>query len=200
MSTTDNPKNEIEIAQIVAVSSNHCIGKNNDLPWHISEDLQHFKRMTTAESADDNGFKGVMVMGRKTFESMRSRPLPKRVNIIITRQSDYAPQQTLDKWAEWIEQGKIIVVNSLNEAIEVGKQQVTQHGLDTLWVIGGEQIFKQALPLTTRLELTKVDTVIEDGDAFYPAIPDDFTQISKSDTKTDEKTGFEFEFLGFVRG
>lgn len=186
------------IAQIVAISSNRCIGKDNDLPWHISEDLQHFKRMTTADSVGENGFKGIVVMGRKTFESMRSRPLPNRVNIIITRQSDYVPQQSSDKWAEWIEQGKIIVVNSLDEAIEVGKQQATKQGLDTLWVIGGEQIFRQALPITTRVELTQVNTVIENGDAFYPDLPSDFKQVSKSDTKIDEKTGFEFEFLTYL--
>lgn len=189
------------IAQIVAISSNRCIGKDNDLPWHISEDLQHFKRMTTADNGDDSQFKGVVVMGRKTFESMRSRPLPKRVNIIITRQADYAEQmsQQNEQFADWVAQGKLIVVHSLEDGIDVGKQQAESHQLDTLWVIGGEQIFKQALPITTRVELTQVDTIIEDGDAFYPELPSDFKQVSKSDTKVDEKTGFGFTFLGFER-
>ena len=82
-----------EVAQIAAISRNRCIGKGNDLPWHISADLQHFKSMTTKQS--DGAIQGIVIMGRKTFESMGSKPLPKRVSFIISTQMDYAEQKGL---------------------------------------------------------------------------------------------------------
>ena len=87
-----------QVAQIAAISSNRCIGKGNDLPWHIPNDLKHFKAMTTAETDTyvDSGLKGIVIMGRKTFESMGSKPLPKRVNFIITTQLDYAQKKGLE--------------------------------------------------------------------------------------------------------
>ena len=84
-----------QVAQIAAISNNRCIGKDNNLPWHIPNDLKHFKALTTAETDAyvDSGLKGIVIMGRKTFESMGSKPLPKRVNFIITTQMDYAKQK-----------------------------------------------------------------------------------------------------------
>ncbi|WP_350583254.1 dihydrofolate reductase, partial [Pseudomonas sp. HY2-MNA-CIBAN-0224] len=75
---------------MAAISSNRCIGKDNALPWHISADLQHFKKMTTKDN--DGAIQGIVIMGRKTFESMGSKPLPKRVSFIISTQMDYADQ------------------------------------------------------------------------------------------------------------
>ncbi len=202
----NNIPKPIQIAQIVAISKNRCIGKDNDLPWHLPKDLQHFKHQTT-HNADgtlagvaDSPFNGVMVMGRKTFESMRSRPLPKRVNIIITRQADYSEKMsaTNPKFAEWIQQGKIIVTDSLDKAITIGKQQATQLSLDTLWVIGGGEIFRQSLPITERIELTQVDVHV-DGDAFYPAIDEDFVQTTCSERLIDEKQGLGYQFLSYQR-
>lgn len=196
---TTEHKQPICLAQIVAVSKNHCIGKDNDLPWHISADLQHFKRMTTHRVDDsdtksgDDGFNGVMVMGRKTFESMRSRPLPKRVNIIVTRKPNYVTDKGL---TEWVEQGKIVVVHHLDEALTIGRQKVRDYGLDTLWVIGGGDIFRQVMPITDRIELTSVDVEI-DGDAFYPDIPKHFQLVQQSATHTDDKTGMQFQFLSY---
>lgn len=201
--TTEHSSKPICLAQIVAVSKNHCIGKDNDLPWHISADLQHFKRMTThhtrsdiagseVKSSDDD-FNGVMVMGRKTFESMRSRPLPKRVNIIVTRKPSYVIDKGL---SEWIEQGKIVVVHSLDEAITIGRQKVRDYGLDTLWVIGGGDIFQQVMPMTDRIELTLVEVEV-DGDAFYPNIPTPFQLVKQSDKHIDDKSGMQFQFLSY---
>ncbi|PIE47668.1 MAG: dihydrofolate reductase [Gammaproteobacteria bacterium] len=192
------------IAQIVAISKNRCIGKNNDLPWHLPKDLQHFKHETT-HNADgtlagmaDSPFNGVMIMGRKTFESMRSRPLPKRVNIIITRQADYSDKMRANnpKFAEWIQQGKIIIVNSLDKAIEVGKQQAIQLDLNTVWIIGGGEIFRQSLSMTERIELTKVDVHV-DGDAFYPTISDEFELINTSKIQTDEQSNINYQFFSY---
>ncbi len=202
----NNIPKPIQIAQIVAISKNRCIGKDNDLPWHLPKDLQHFKHQTTHNidgtlaGHADNPFNGVMVMGRKTFESMRSRPLPKRVNIIITRQADYSEKMTANnpKFAEWLQQGKIIVTDSLDTAIAIGKQQATQLSLDTLWVIGGGEIFRQSLAITERIELTQVDVHV-DGDAFYPAIDEDFVQTTCSEKLVDEKQGLGYRFLSYQR-
>ena len=85
-----------EVAQIAAISSNRCIGKDNELPWHISADLQHFKAMTTKQNdGDADSIQGIVIMGRKTYESMGSKPLPKRVSFIISTQLDYAEQKNL---------------------------------------------------------------------------------------------------------
>ncbi len=193
--------NKITIAQIVAMSKNFCIGKDNDLPWHLPKDLQHFKYQTTHNldgtlaGVAESRFNGVMLMGRKTFESMRSRPLPKRVNIIITRQTDYAQKNNLQKW---INEGKIIIVDSLEKGINIGKQQVANYQLNTLWIIGGGEIFRQSLAVTERIELTKVDIEIN-GDAFYPNINDEFQQTNCSEKLIDEKENIGYQFFSYWR-
>ena len=142
-----------EVAQIAAISSNRCIGKNNELPWHISADLQHFKSMTTKEN--DSKIQGIVIMGRKTFESMGSKPLPQAASLA--------------------------------------------HGahLDTIWVIGGERVFSDALMYTDRIELTHVDTDIADGDAFYPELPERFKVADESEQMDDEKSDLSFKFTTY---
>ena len=100
-----------EVAQIAAISSNRCIGKDNELPWHISADLQHFKSMTT--KPNDGAIQGIVIMGRKTFESMGSKPLPKRVSFIISAQMDYADQQGL------VGKNNAYVVHNLDDALKI---------------------------------------------------------------------------------
>lgn len=183
-----------QVAQIAAISNNRCIGKNNELPWHISEDLKHFKAMTTAETDAyvDSGLKGIVIMGRKTFESMGSKPLPKRVNFIISTQMDYATKKGLEGLKD------VHVVHNLDDALTHAAN--VAHGLkfETIWVIGGEKVFKNAMMFTDRLELTIVDTEIEDGDAFYPEIPADFEKVDESESFTDEENGLSYKFVTYV--
>ncbi|WP_201545242.1 dihydrofolate reductase [Psychrobacter sp. H7-1] len=183
-----------QIAQIVAISRNRCIGKGNDLPWHIPNDLKHFKAMTTAETDAyvDTGLKGIVIMGRKTFESMGSKPLPKRVNFIVTTQMDYAQQKGLEGLKD------VHVVHNLDDALTHAAN--VAHGLkfETIWVIGGERVFKRAMMFTDRIELTVVDTDIEDGDAFYPQIPEDFELTQESESFTDEKSGLSYKFMTYM--
>lgn len=167
----------IQIAHVVAISENHAIGKNNQLPWHISADLQHFKRLTAG---------GVVIMGRKTFESMGSKPLPNRINIVVTSDSDY--QATYPN---------ILVATSLAQAIEQGTTFAQEKNLDTIWVIGGERMFSESLPITNRLEITHVATTIDNANAFYPAIPDDFMLSEQSEPQQDEKSGLGFVFATY---
>ncbi|NTU73158.1 dihydrofolate reductase [Candidatus Roizmanbacteria bacterium] len=125
---------------IVAVGNNRAIGKGNQLLWHISEDLKRFKQLTTGHP---------IIMGRKTYESI-GRPLPNRINIIITRDTAFqAPG--CDS------------VGSLDEALEKAKAQNT----DEVFVIGGAQIYAQAIDRADRLYLTKVEGDFE-ADAFFP--------------------------------
>lgn len=134
------------ISIIVAMSKkDRVIGKDNDLPWNIPEDLKHFKETTKGHP---------IIMGRKTFESI-GRPLPKRTNIIVTRNIEYG-------------QDGAIVVHSLEEAIEEAKQHD-----DQLFIIGGASIYKEALEkdLVDQLIITEVVMDVE-GDTFFPELDD----------------------------
>ncbi len=136
----------ITLSIIVAMSNNRAIGKDNQLLWHLPEDLRYFKQITMGKP---------IVMGRKTFESI-GRPLPGRLNIVITRQND------------WSHDG-VRVVHSIDEALRLAEAQSMIDGINEIMVIGGAEIYKTALPKTDKLYLTRVDADIE-GDAFFPEI------------------------------
>ena len=128
---------------IVAIADNNAIGRANALLWHISEDLKFFKRTTSGSP---------VIMGRKTFESI-GRPLPKRTNIVVSRGFD-APEG-------------VVVVPSLEEAYKAASAAIPDEIGDTrCFVIGGGQIYAQALCNVDRLIVTHVHTVIEDADTF----------------------------------
>lgn len=188
-----------QVAQIAAMSSNRCIGKDNKLPWHLSADLQHFKKTTTRndmqpDSAQDSGaIQGIVIMGRKTFESMDSKPLPKRVSFIISTQLDYAEQKGL------VDRDDAYVVHNLDDALTQAASLAHGLHLETIWVIGGERVFKDALMYTDRIELTHVDTEISDGDAFYPELPSDFEAVQQSEQIHDEKSDVDFQFVTYKR-
>ncbi|WP_350562294.1 dihydrofolate reductase [Psychrobacter sp. CAL346-MNA-CIBAN-0220] len=190
----------IQVAQIAAISSNRCIGKGNELPWHISADLQHFKKMTTRDqtsktesSVNESTVQGIVIMGRKTFESMDSKPLPKRISFIITSQLDYAEQKGL------VGRDNAYVVHNLDEALTQAASLAHGLHLDTIWVIGGERVFSDALMYTDRIELTHVDTEISDGDAFYPELPSDFDIKQESEQMHDDKSSLDFKFVTYQR-
>lgn len=171
---------------IVAIADNNAIGKGNALLWHISEDLKFFKRMTMGCP---------VIMGRKTFESI-GRPLPKRTNIVVSRAGYLAPEG-------------VVVVSSLEEAfaISVSNAQATssiaseaETSPSHVFVIGGGQIYAQALQQVDRLVVTHVHTVIEDADTFFPTIdPSVWSVAERSELLTDPETGYSFEFVTYVR-
>lgn len=156
---------------IVAIADNNAIGRDNALLWHISEDLKFFKRTTTGCP---------VIMGRKTFESI-GRPLPKRTNIVVSRGFD-APEG-------------IIVVGSLSEAYTVA-----DGSYERCFVIGGGQIYAQALADADRLIVTHVHTVIEDADTYFPQIDPSVWEVEdRSEMFHDEESGFDFEFVTYKR-
>jgi dihydrofolate reductase len=126
------------ISMIVARSRNHVIGRDNQMPWKISADLQFFKRVTMGHP---------VIMGRKTWESI-GRPLPGRRNIVVSRNANYLPTG-----AE--------LASSLDEALS----RLTES--PRVFVIGGEQLFKQAFDKADQLFVTEIDIDIEDGDTFF---------------------------------
>jgi dihydrofolate reductase len=156
------------ITLIAALARNGVIGKDNALPWHLPEDLKHFKELTTGHA---------VIMGRKTWESLppRFRPLPGRLNIVLTRSAEYtAPGAT--------------VVHSLEEAEKIGCGGTARQ----LFVIGGAELYAHALPLARRLELTEIDAEIE-GDAYFPAF--DRTQwheVKRVSGRTEAGLGYAF--------
>jgi len=130
----------IPLCMIAAVAENRCIGAENKLPWHLPEDLKRFRAITRGHP---------VIMGRKTFESI-GRPLPQRQNIVITRDPHYS--------ADGVE-----TATSLEQAIERAKAQNPEQ----IFVIGGAEIYRLALPLADRLYLTLVHQNVS-GDAFFP--------------------------------
>lgn len=163
----------LEVVHVVAMDQQHCIGKNNDLPWHISADLKHFKEITQG---------GVVVMGRKTLESM-GRTLPKRVNWVITRDKDWSFEGTK-------------VAYSIEDALAQAVADVkASEKPEAIFVIGGGEIFKQTMNIADRLELTHVELDVQ-GDAYYPEIPGEFKKVA-SEQHIDDKTGIAFEFATY---
>lgn len=163
----------LEVVHVVAMDQQRCIGKNNDLPWHISADLKHFKEITQG---------GVVVMGRKTLESM-GRTLQKRVNWVITRDTDWSFEGTK-------------VAYSIEDALAQAVADVkASEKPESIFVIGGGEIFKQTMNIADRLELTHVELDVQ-GDAYYPEIPAEFKKVA-SEQHIDDKTGIAFKFATY---
>ena len=163
---------------IVAIADNNAIGKDNALLWHISEDLKFFKRTTSGSP---------VIMGRKTFESI-GRPLPKRTNIVISRGFD-APEG-------------VVVTGSLAEAYSVAESSFISDtiGNNRCFIMGGGQIYAQAMPDADRLIVTHVHTVIEEADTFFPDIDSSVWKVAeRSEMLHDEETGYDFEFVEYCR-
>ena len=157
---------------IVAIADNNAIGKNNELLWHISDDLRFFKRQTLGWP---------VIMGRKTFESI-GRALPGRVNSVISRGFTTGEE--------------VAVVGSLEDAFQLAEST----NLEKCYVMGGGQIYAQALEFADRLVVTHVHTVIEDADTFFPQIdPSVWAVEQRSELFTDESSGYTFEFVEYLR-
>ena len=157
----------------VAVAKNNVIGKDNKLLWHVSEDLKRFKKITSNKK---------MIMGRKTFESLPGI-LPNREHIVITRDQNFK-----------VDSDKVSIVHDLNSLLE--KYSKCE---DEIFVIGGAEIYKQLLPYTQKIYLTKIDETFE-GDTHFPEINyDEFKTEYTSEQFTDEKNGLHYTFVNLER-
>jgi len=157
------------ISLVVAASENNAIGKDNKLLWRLPNDLKFLKNITWAMP---------VAMGRKSFESIDSQPLNGRVNIVITRQKDFKAPGA-------------VVVGSLNDAIIVARE----HDYNELMVLGGGEIYKEAMPKADRIYITRVHAVFEDADTFFPEIDTNKWELtSNEDFQVDEKHAYPYSF------
>ena len=166
----------MHIALIVARAANGCIGRDNKLPWYLPGDLKYFKRVTLGKP---------IIMGRKTWESLKG-PLPGRTNIVITRQADY------------VAEGARVVAN-LDEALELATAVLHIEDGDEVMVIGGAQIYQEALPQVTRMYVTEVHADVE-GDAFFPPCDmRDFDELGREDFAAEGPNPYDYSFVVYQR-
>lgn len=154
---------------IVARARNGVIGRDNTLPWRLPEDLAHFKRTTMGAP---------VIMGRKTWESI-GRPLPGRRNIVVSRN----PHLRIDGGE---------TAASLEDALRLCV------GVDNVFLIGGAQLYEQALPSADRLVVTEIDADVE-GDAFFPAIDPQQWVVTEREVHRSEANGFDYAFVTYER-
>jgi dihydrofolate reductase len=163
----------MKLSMIAALSTNNVIGRDNQVPWHLRTDLKRFKSLTMGHH---------LIMGRKTYESV-GRPLPGRINVVITRQTEYAPED-------------VIVVHSLEEAVRIAAKAGDQEA----FIAGGAEIYAQSMHRADRMYLTRVHAEVE-GDTWFPDF-DDVSEWKLTDSEhfdADEKNDFPFSFLTYDR-
>lgn len=165
------PSRKSDITIIVAAGENNSIGKDNQLIWHLSDDLKRFKNLTNGHH---------IIMGRKTFETFK-KPLPNRTHVVITRQEDYK-----------VPEG-VIVVNNLEEAIDASRTDKQP------FIIGGGEIYKQAMDFADKLEITRVHADFE-ADTFFPEIDmANWKEVTKTQHQKDENHAYDFSFITYIR-
>lgn len=165
----------MNITAIVAYARNFAIGQKNAMPWHLPADLRYFRQQTQGHA---------VVMGSKTFASI-GRPLPKRQNIILSRQAQTSPIENL------------IYLQSLTAAIDYAQALAETE----LFIIGGGQIYAQALPLCHRILATEVETHVQDADSFFPNIQQnpDWRCISRQAHPADNENPYAYAFCEYQR-
>jgi dihydrofolate reductase len=163
------------ISLVAAVATNRVIGKDNDLPWRLPDDMKFFMETTIDH---------FVIMGRKSYEALppKFKPLPNRVNIIITRQADYAADDC-------------IIAGTIEEALADAETNAQQE----VFIIGGGNIFAQAIPLADKLYLTEVKASI-DGDTFWPEYDQSqWQEVSRQHHDIDDRHNYEFDFVVYDR-
>jgi dihydrofolate reductase len=162
----------MKVSLIVAMAENRVIGRNNQLPWYLPEDLRYFKRVTMGKP---------VVMGRKTFESI-GKPLPGRTNIVVSRNPDFHAEG-------------VRVVKDLMMARAVCESFAIVEGIEEVMVIGGAQIYEQALPMADRLYLTEVHAEVA-GDALFPEFDrSQWRELGRQQFLAAEANPYDYSFV-----
>ena len=171
MSLSNKTLEGYKISLIAAMDVNNVIGQDNDMPWHLPDDLKFFKKQTQAKT---------VIMGRKTFESIGSKPLPNRRNIVISRNQNF-------------EVGTAELYNSIEEAI-LSCSKNTE-----VMIIGGGQLYKMMLPYASKLYVTRVKATLI-GDTFFPKRDEsEWHEIYSEQHEKDAKHCYEFNFYIFAK-
>ncbi|MEZ5540236.1 MAG: dihydrofolate reductase [Pseudomonadales bacterium] len=158
------------IALIVARTRNGVIGRENQMPWYLPEDLRYFKRVTLGKP---------VIMGRNTWESL-GKPLPGRDNIVITRNTDYHADGAY-------------VAHDLSSALQYACHIAEEKNIDEVMIIGGAQIYREALPLVQRAYITEIDAEIV-GDAFFPDLEGEWRETARETHAPCEKNPYAYSF------
>ena len=162
----------MDISIIVAIGERNEIGRNNGLLCHLPADLKHFKELTTGHT---------IVMGRKTFESLPKGALPNRKNIVLTRNKDLSFD-------------KCLIYSSFSKIVD------NEIDSNEIFIIGGGEVYRQALPWANKLYLTKIHAEFDDADAFFPDIDySEWEEVSCEEFKADEKNPYDYAFLLYKR-
>jgi dihydrofolate reductase len=165
----------MKVSLVAAVAENRVIGKNNDLPWHLPDDMKFFMEVTKGH---------YVILGRKNYESLpkKFKPLPNRINIIVTRQKDFdAPG--------------CMVVHTMKEALAIARD----NGEEEAMVVGGSEIYALALPSADRLYITEVKANV-DGDVWFPDFDKkEWNEVSRITHEKDERHAFAFDFVLYER-
>ena len=159
---------------IWASARNGVIGKDHTMPWHLPEDLAHFKSTTLGCP---------VIMGRKTWDSLpeKFRPLPGRLNVVMTRQT---------QWSAGVSSESLVVVHTLEDAIQACAPA------PLAWVMGGAELYAQALPLATSAVVTEIEADFE-GDAFAPPLGSEWEEVSRQ--RHTSRTGLNFSFVTYTK-
>lgn len=168
----------MQINLIWAQAHNRVIGNKGSMPWHLPEDLAHLKRTTMGCP---------VIMGRKTWDSipLKFRPLPGRTNVVISRQSDWHADGAMP-------------ANNMLQALSICEHMsiILDPSPEQVWVIGGAQIYAEALPLAKRIVVTEIDADFE-GDAFAPQLGAEWKETARE--QHTSKTGLQFSFVTYIR-
>ena len=157
---------------MAAIAENNVIGKNNDLIWHLPADLRFFKQTTKGHT---------LIMGRKTFESL-ANPLPHRDSWVVSRNKGYSADG-------------ITTFQSIDDAVIAGEKK----GLETVFILGGGEIYRQSMDIADKLVITEVHETFE-GDTFFPKIDKSiWEEVSREEHKADEKNKYDFAFVEYLK-
>ena len=159
------------LSLIVAMDEQGAIGRENGLPWRLSADLRQVKATTMGKP---------IIMGRKTWDSLPRKPLPGRMNVVLSRDGSFEPAQA-------------VVCESFMEAVQMAREQAEDDGVDEVCVIGGRSLFEAALPKAKRLYLTEVDAEVE-GDVAFP----DFDEAAWTEVRREEHPAGDDDDHAFV--
>ncbi|TDK36813.1 dihydrofolate reductase [Rhizobium deserti] len=168
----------VPVAIFVAVSRNSVIGRDGDMPWRLSTDLKRFKAMTLGKP---------VIVGRKTLDSFGGKPLPGRPHVVVTRNADLAIPD-------------VSLASSLDDALGKAQRIAAETGASEIAILGGGQIYAQAITSADRLYITHVEADIADGDTFFPGIdPDVFEKQEELLVPAGEKDSYPTRFAVYSR-
>ncbi len=173
------------LSLVVARAHNGVIGRDGGLPWRLRSDLQRFKALTMGKPC---------LMGRATWESLPLKPLPGRLNIVLTRDEGWGEQGEAKTSL-----GQALICTSLDEALEIAREQAVEDGVDEICVIGGAALYAATLPRANRLHLTEVEAAPE-GDTLFPAFDEaQWIEVSCERQEPGEKDDHAFVFRTLER-